>query len=217
MTTCCMCGLKTSRDDGLCSPCRMGSVASEHVDRSETDRDPMNYDVACVIREGDMGTRAEDHRRPTATDSDEWNALADEAAHLAAFLDDLRKAARAVVDGRVPAVSAELEGSTWKHSRIADSLTDALREQLDCLDRIEKRVGGWGHYEQRRERATPSDVCHITTSQTISCSRGRVGCDQDHRDALADALREILRTSTDGEAMNIAADALGVSLDRTEG
>lgn len=67
MTTCCMCGLKTSRDDGLCSPCRMGSVASEHVDRSETDRDPMNYDVACVIREGDMGTRAEDHRRPTAT------------------------------------------------------------------------------------------------------------------------------------------------------
>jgi hypothetical protein len=28
-----MCKLPTSRDDGLCSPCRMGSVASEHVPR----------------------------------------------------------------------------------------------------------------------------------------------------------------------------------------
>jgi hypothetical protein len=34
MSPCLMCKLPTSRDDGLCSPCRMGSVASEHVPRS---------------------------------------------------------------------------------------------------------------------------------------------------------------------------------------
>jgi hypothetical protein len=33
VSPCSMCKLPTSRDDGLCSPCRMGSVASEHVPR----------------------------------------------------------------------------------------------------------------------------------------------------------------------------------------
>lgn len=43
------------------------------------------------------------------------------------------EAARAVVRGRIPAVSAELEGSEWKHSRISDSLTDKLATVLDAL------------------------------------------------------------------------------------
>lgn len=38
--------------------------------------------------------------------------------------------ARRVVAGRIPAVSAEREGSTWKHSRISDGLTDALAKAL---------------------------------------------------------------------------------------
>lgn len=49
-------------------------------------------------------------------------------------LQALRKvaeAARKVVRGRVPAVSAELAGSDWKHSRISDSLTDALQKALN--------------------------------------------------------------------------------------
>ncbi len=45
----------------------------------------------------------------------------------------LALAAHAVVNGRVPAVSAELEGSAWKHSRIADSLTDKLAKALADL------------------------------------------------------------------------------------
>ena len=32
----------------------------------------------------------------------------------------------------VPAVSAELEGSTWKHSRVSDSLIDKLAKALEA-------------------------------------------------------------------------------------
>lgn len=52
-------------------------------------------------------------------------------------LERLRKvaeAARAVVRGRIPAVSAELRGSDWKHSRVSDSLTDRLAEALAALE-----------------------------------------------------------------------------------
>ncbi len=47
----------------------------------------------------------------------------------------VESAARAVVRGRIPAVSAELEGSTWKHSRVSDSLLDALRVALEARDK----------------------------------------------------------------------------------
>ncbi len=48
--------------------------------------------------------------------------------------DAIIDAARAVVRGRIPAVSAELAGSEWKHSRISDSLTDKLAATLRALD-----------------------------------------------------------------------------------
>ncbi len=38
--------------------------------------------------------------------------------------------AKRVIEGRVPAESAQLEGSNWKHSRISDNLTNALAEAL---------------------------------------------------------------------------------------
>ena len=43
----------------------------------------------------------------------------------------LEQAARAVLNGRVPAVSAEFEGSDWRHSRVSDSLLDKLAHVLD--------------------------------------------------------------------------------------
>ncbi len=42
-------------------------------------------------------------------------------------------AAKAVAGGRIPAVSSELLGSDWKHSRIADSLTDKLIAAIGAL------------------------------------------------------------------------------------
>jgi hypothetical protein len=46
----------------------------------------------------------------------------------------LVEAAQAVIDGRVPAVSAQhLEGSTWVHSRISDSITNRLRDALKAF------------------------------------------------------------------------------------
>lgn len=47
-------------------------------------------------------------------------------------LKEVVEAAKAVVDGRIPAVSAQLFGdSDWKHSRISDSLTDRLAKALN--------------------------------------------------------------------------------------
>lgn len=46
-------------------------------------------------------------------------------------LRDVAAAARAVVRGLIPAVSAQvLEGSTWKHSRVSDGLTQKLGDAL---------------------------------------------------------------------------------------
>jgi hypothetical protein len=74
-----------------------------------------------------------DHRGESAVRSeDEWLALYDENAHLAAFLDDLRKSGRAVVDA-APKSKEDLRVALIE-----------FRDALDCLDRIEKRVGGFG-------------------------------------------------------------------------
>jgi hypothetical protein len=57
------------RDDG---GDRTGDVQAESSNDSaslEQQPDPMNYGVACVIREGDMGTRATDHERPRTSEA----------------------------------------------------------------------------------------------------------------------------------------------------
>jgi hypothetical protein len=76
--------------------------------------------------------RAPEQRRERAQDLPDVHLVP--LAEYAALL-DVVEAARKVARGRIPAVSAELEGSTWKHSRISDGLTDALREALGALDR----------------------------------------------------------------------------------
>lgn len=58
--------------------------------------------------------------------------LQDENEHLAAFLDDLRRSARAVVD------AAPVSKEALRIALIE------MRDQLDSLDRIAKTVGGWG-------------------------------------------------------------------------
>jgi hypothetical protein len=46
MIPCSMCKLPTSRPDGLCSPCRMGSVASEEIPRPGEATTKENSDMA---------------------------------------------------------------------------------------------------------------------------------------------------------------------------
>ncbi len=75
----------------------------------------------------------------------DWIPFSKRARH-----ETIIEAARAVVRGLVPAVSAELEGSDWKHSRISDSLTDKLRSALADFDADWPKDGPFGTTQKGR-------------------------------------------------------------------
>ncbi len=112
------------------------------AERAERERDEAWADG---IRQGASIIRAEAAQREPRTLSEVAKTLdgvADycpgqvrtRAMRAEADLARLRDAATAVCRGRIPAVSAELEGSEWKHSRVSDSLLDALRAALGGRD-----------------------------------------------------------------------------------
>lgn len=109
-------------------------------------------------------------RGPKACDEEiarltaELTALRSASAPSSALVD----AARAVVRGRVPAVSAELEGSTWKHSRISDSLTDRLRAAIDALP--EEPRSSDASPKDARDDAEEARAALLTVAQALGMS-----------------------------------------------